>query len=184
MHIIGLPGSLREGSFNTRLLHAAAHVLPEGASYQVFDGIGRLPLFNEDLEGDHLHPAVAEFNAAITDADAVLIATPEYNGSMPGALKNALDWASRPHGAAPLEGKPVAVVGASPSRYGAVRAQADVRKVAASIGAQVVDRGLPVAAAFQAFDEHDRLVDTDLEHQMSDIVGALAHLVPAERAVA
>lgn len=179
MHIMGLPGSLRDGSFNTRLLRAAAHVMPDEANLAIFDGVGRLPLFDEDLEGGHPHPAVAELNAAIAGADAVLVATPEYNGSIPGPLKNALDWASRPHGAAPLAGMPVAVVGASPSRFGAVRAQADVRKVAASIGAQVVDQGLPVAAAFQAFDANDRLVNPDHERQLADVLESLVRSAPA-----
>ena len=173
MQIMGMPGSLREGSVNRQLLHAARLRLPADVTLEVFEGIGRLPLFNEDTETEPPHPAVGELRQAIDNADAVLIATPEYNGSMPGALKNALDWASRPHRAAALTGKHIAVVGASPSRYGPARAQADVRKVAASIGAEVVDRALPVAAAFEAFDTDGRLADPHLECELADLLAKL-----------
>lgn len=182
MRIVGMPGSLRAGSVNRQVLAAAGFVLPEGVTLEMFEGLGDLPLFNEDIEGEPAHPAVGNLQQAIGDAEAVLIATPEYNGSMPGALKNALDWASRPHRAAALTDKPVAVVGASPSRFGAVRAQADVRKVASSIGAQVIDRELPVAAAFEAFGSDGRLADPDLERQLGDLLAELvrsAARVPA-----
>jgi len=183
MKILGLPGSIREGSFNRRLLHAASLAAPPETAIDIYSGLGVLPLFSEDLETGPPHPAVKDLHDAITAADAVLIATPEYNGSIPGPLKNALDWASRPHGAAPLANKPVAVVGASPSRFGAVRAQADVRRVTSSIGSLVVERGLPLARAFDAFTADHRLSDPYDRQRLEAIIHELIQLVStAERA--
>jgi chromate reductase, NAD(P)H dehydrogenase (quinone) len=182
MRIVGLPGSLRQDSVNRRLLDAAATAASDEMTLEVFDGIGELPHFNEDEETQPPHPAVADLVEAIEQADAVLIATPEYNASIPGVLKNALDWASRPHGAAPLADMPVAVVGASPSRFGAVRAQADVRKVATSIGAHVLDRDLPVAQAFDAFAEDGRLVDADLQAALNALLDELVELTTSSDA--
>jgi chromate reductase, NAD(P)H dehydrogenase (quinone) len=181
MRILGLPGSLREGSFNRRLLEAAAVAAAPVIEVDVYDGLGALPLFSEDLETDPKHPAVQDLHRAITAADAVLIATPEYNGSIPGPLKNALDWASRPHGAAPLVDKAVAVVGASPGRFGAVRAQADVRRVVTSIGCLVLDREFPLARAFEAFTADGRLSDPDQQQRLDTLLAELAELTTANR---
>ncbi|MBV9313841.1 MAG: NAD(P)H-dependent oxidoreductase [Pseudonocardia sp.] len=154
MRILGIVGSLRAGSHNRRLLAAAAAAAPFGVSIEVYERLGEIPPYNEDLDAPE--PVLA-FRAAIADADAVLIATPEYNASIPGVLKNALDWASRPFPDNALRGKPTAVVGASTGLFGAVWAQAELRKVLATIGADVVDTELPVGQADQAFDEHGRL---------------------------
>ena len=181
MRITGLPGSLREGSFNTRLLRAATQVLPDDVSYEVFDGIGRLPLFNEDLEGDDPHAAVAELNAAIADADAVLIATPEYNHSIPGQLKNALDWASRPFPHNALRAKPAAVIGASTSLFGAVWAQAELRKVLGATGARVLDADLPVPIAQHAFAADGSLRDPALQERLATITELLCKAAAGER---
>jgi chromate reductase len=116
--IVGLAGSLRAASFNRQLLAAVAFELPPGVTLEVWDGLQDVPPFNEDIEGGPAPVAVTELRSVIGDADGVLIATPEYNGSIPGQLKNALDWASRPRGDAVLEGKPVATLSASPSRRG------------------------------------------------------------------
>ena len=157
MRILGISGSLRRGSHNTRLLHAARALLPEGAELDLFDGLAEIPPFSEDVE--HEPPSsVLALREAIDAADAVLIATPEYNGSLPGQLKNALDWVSRPVGTSPLRGKPVAVIGASTGMFGAVWAQADARKVLGLIGARVLDRELPVPQA------HETLADDGLPH--------------------
>ncbi len=149
MRILGVSGSLRRGSHNGRLLRGAAALLPGDAELVVFDRLGEIPPFNEDDE--HEQPeAVLALRRGIEEADAVLIATPEYNASIPGVLKNALDWVSRPVAETPLRGKPAAVIGASTSLFGAVWAQAELRKVLQTIGAQVVDRELPVAQAEEA----------------------------------
>jgi chromate reductase len=157
MKILGISGSLRRDSHNTRLLRAARALLPDGAELEVFDGLAEIPPFSEDAE--HEPPAsVLALRDAIAAADAVLIATPEYNGTLPGQLKNALDWVSRPVGTSPLRGKPVAVIGASTGMFGAVWAQADARKVLGLIGARVLDGELPVAHA------HETLADDGLPH--------------------
>lgn len=170
MRILGIAGSLRQGSVNRRLLHAAA--TREHVHLEIFDGLGALPHFNEDAETEP-PPSVAALREAIETADAVLIATPEYNASIPGVLKNALDWASRPRGAAPLTDKPLAVVGASPSRFGAVRAQADLRRVATSIGARVLDRELAVAHAFDAISDEGQLAAPDLQATLEALLDEL-----------
>jgi len=124
--ILGFSGSLRKGSYNTALLRAATGLLPAGASMETFD-IGGIPLFNQD---DELNPPekVKEFKAKIRSADAILIACPEYNYSIPGVLKNAIDWASRPYGDNAFEGKPVAVMSASIGMLGGSRAQYHLRQ--------------------------------------------------------
>jgi chromate reductase len=149
MEILGLSGSLRRDSHNTRLLEGARKLLPSGVELVVFDQLAAIPPYSEDDE-DRVPPAVAALRAAIARADALLVATPEYNASIPGALKNALDWASRPIATTPLRDKPAAVVGASTGLFGAVWAQAELRKVLATIGARVVDRELPIGQADEA----------------------------------
>lgn len=176
MHILGLCGSLRSGSLNHRLLEVAGRSLPDGASLEISPLVGALPLFDEDLETASPPQAVRAFHAAITGADAILIASPEYNGSLTGPLKNAIDWASRPGGDAVLAGKPLAVIGASPSRFGAAWAQAETRRIADRIGARVVPRELPVAHADRAFDDDGRLRDPELHRQLERLVAALVDL--------
>src|SRR5438067_12633318 len=128
MEILGLSGSLRRDSHNARLLAGARKLLPSGVELVIFDQLAAVPPFNEDNEHT-IPPAVAALKAAIAGADALLVATPEYNASIPGTLKNALDWVSRPvRTEAPLMGKSAAVIGASPSLFGASWAQAETRK--------------------------------------------------------
>jgi chromate reductase len=147
IRILGLSGSLRSGSHNTALLRAAAMSLPSGAELEVYDGLRDLPAYDADLDTPETEPeSVARLREAIAQADGVLIATPEFNGSIPGALKNALDWASRPFPDNAMRGKPVAVVGASTGLFGAVWAQAETRKVLGIIGADVLDGELPVGS--------------------------------------
>jgi chromate reductase, NAD(P)H dehydrogenase (quinone) len=152
MFVLGISGSLRSASHNTRLLQATRELFPAGTELEVFSRLGEIPPYSEDEE-DSMPPAVAALKAAIAGADAVLIATPEYNGSIPGQLKNALDWASRPPAASPLRGKPAAVIGASTGLFGAVWAQAELRKVLKTIGARVVERELPIPQAHEALGE-------------------------------
>lgn len=172
MRVLGISGSLRADSFNSGLLRAAADVLPPGASLEVFDGLKAIPPYDADDDFDPGPGPVHALREAIEAADAVLIATPEYNASIPGVLKNALDWASRPHATNPLRGKPAAVVGTSTGMFGAVWAQAEARKVLATIGARVLDVELPVPEADERF-AAGRLTDPDIEERLGEIVAEL-----------
>ena len=182
MRILGIAGSLRRGSHNRRLLRAAGHALPPGAELEEWEGLGGLPVFDEDLEDSPPEP-VRELLAAIEAADALLIATPEYNASLPGGLKNALDWASRPFPDNVLRDKPSAVLGASTGLFGAVWAQAEVRKALKASGAHVLDSELPVGLADTAF-AGGTLADPELAERLADLVGDLVREVrsPVEAA--
>ena len=173
MRILGICGSLRRDSHNGELLRLAAAMLPAGVEAMRFDGLRALPPYDADEDVDPAPAAVRDLRDAIAAADAVLISTPEYNASIPGQLKNALDWASRPFPDNALRGMPVAVVGASTSLFGAVWAQAEARKVLGAIGARVIDRDLPVAAAHLAFDGEGRLLAAEHERRLLEIVAAL-----------
>ncbi len=178
--ILAISGSLRADSWNTTLLRAAAELLPPGAELVLHEGLKALPPFDEDDEHDP-HGTVHALREAIRAADALLIATPEYNHSLPGQLKNAVDWASRPSADAALRAKPAAVVGASTGLFGAVWAQAELRKTLGAAGAVVLDRELPVGQAPQHFDGEGRLVTPELREELASV---LAELVAATRAVA
>ena len=169
MTVLGISGSLRNGSHNTRLLWAAADLLPPGAELRMFDRLGEIPPFDEDSELSP-PPAVLALKEAIAEADAVLIATPEYNHSIPGVLKNALDWVSRPIAANPMRGKPALVIGASTGMFGAVWAQAETRKVLGALGARVLDDELPVAQAPAGLEDHELL--TRLADLLSELVSS------------
>jgi chromate reductase len=160
--VVGISGSVRAGSYNTALLAAAAAELPAGVEFVRWCGLALLPAFDESREGPDAGPAVRALRQTLAAADAVLIATPEYNASIPGALKNALDWASRPFADNCLRGKPAAVVGATTGSFGAVWAQAELRKVLKTIGASVLDSELSVSAAHTAFAPDGRLRDPEL----------------------
>ncbi len=154
MKVLAVSGSLRAGSYNTLLLRAAAEAAPEGVELQLWDGIGDLPIYSEDLEGGPLPDSVQRLRTDWAEADAILFATPEYNGSVPGGLKNAVDWASRPRGEAALLNKTVAVIGASTGQFGAMWAQQDLHKILGTAGARVVGEVFPVSRADQGFDEN------------------------------
>jgi chromate reductase len=171
--VLGISGSLRRRSHNTALLRAAAKLLPPGVELEIFEGLRELPPYDEDLDLEPAHPAVARLRAAIAGADAVLIATPEYNGSIPGVLKNALDWASRPFPDNALRGKPVAVIGASTGLFGAVWAQAETRKVLGLSGAEVIEGELPIGHADAAFAPDGGLVDPDQQAALAERADAL-----------
>jgi chromate reductase len=172
VQVLGISGSLREGSHNKRLLEAAAGELPPGVTLELFEGLADVPAYVEDAESDR--PAGAQaFIDAIAHADALLFATPEYNSSMPGALKNALDWASRPFPDNVLHDKPAAVIGASTGMFGAVWAQADLRKVLSTSGARVVDAELPVGHADGAFDGSGHLADPEAAQRLREILESL-----------
>jgi len=169
MRVLAVSGSLRRDSHNTRLLRAAAQQLPPEVELELYAGLKELPAFDED---DEAAPAgeVQRWRAAIESSDAVLFATPEYNSSIPGQLKNAVDWASRPKAEAALRNKPVAVIGASMSMFGALWAQAELRKVLSSAGARVLDAELAVATAHEAFNEEDALLDAEPADALGTVV--------------
>ena len=172
MRILGISGSLRRGSHNRTLLSAASAELPAGVDLVEWDGLASLPAFNEDLERTR-PPSVRAFLDFVADADALLIATPEYNASLPGALKNALDWASRPFPENVLNQKPSLVIGASTGLFGAVWAQAEVRKTLAASGATVLDTELAVAAADGAFRADGSLADPRLRSRLRALLADL-----------
>ncbi len=176
MRVLAISGSLRRDSHNTRLLRVAAELTSPPAELELFDGLKDVPPYDEDDDGDLVPEGAQRLREAIARADAVLIATPEYNSSIPGQLKNALDWASRPFPDNVLRNKPVAVIGASTGMFGAVWAQADVRKVLGAIGARVVDVELPVAGAEEAF-AGDRLADEELHKRLAQILTELVEAV-------
>jgi chromate reductase len=178
MRILGIAGSLRRGSHNRRLLRAAGTLLPPGVDLVEWDGLAGLPIFDEDLE--ETPPAnVQHLLDAIEEADAILIATPEYNASVPGGLKNALDWASRPFPNNVLRDKPVAVIGASTGLFGAVWAQAEVRKALKASGSHVLEDELPVGMADGAFTDEGALADPELTARLEDLLRALVREVDA-----
>jgi chromate reductase len=173
MRVLGISGSLRQDSHNTELLRAAATLLPSGVEFELYDGLKDIPPYDEDHESE-APAAVTDLRERIGAADAVLFATPEYNHSIPGALKNALDWVSRPIATNTLRNKPVAVIGASTGMFGAVWAQAELRKVAGALGARVIDRELPVPAADEIVRDREKLESSGTHSQ---IVGLLAELL-------
>jgi chromate reductase len=159
-------------------------MLPPGVELEVYDGLGELPPYDPDRDIQPADPAVARLREAIASADGVLIATPEYNGSIPGLLKNALDWASRPFPDNALRGKPVAVIGASAGLFGAVWAQAETRKVLGIIGADVIDQELPVGQADAVFGHDGRLLEPEPRAALAELVDVLATRAGALEAAA
>jgi chromate reductase, NAD(P)H dehydrogenase (quinone) len=171
--ILGISGSLRRDSYNTSLLRAAAETAGPDVQLELYDRLKEVPPYDED---DDVHPrpeSVARLNEAIANADAVLFATPEYNTSIPGHLKNAVDWISRPVATNVLRNKPVAVVGASIGAFGAAWAQAELRKVLAALGARVLDVELPVPHCHTRFEEGG-LIDEEIRAGLADAVAVLA----------
>jgi len=177
--ILGIAGSLRAGSHNAQLLRLAAEELSADVDFDVFEVLAEIPAFDADLE-DLAPDAVDALKTAIAEADAILVATPEYNGSIPGALKNALDWVSRPIAETPIRSKPVAVIGASTSAFGAVWAQRELKKVLGMMGARVLDAELPVAKADRALAEPD----AELRAALAGIVDELVAAVESEQVAA
>ena len=184
MRILGISGSLRRGSHNRALLRAAAATLPSGVTLDVWDDLAALPAFDEDLEAEGVPGAVEAFRETIRESDAILVATPEYNASLPGALKNALDWASRPYATNVFRDKPIAVIGTSTGLFGAVWAQAEARKVLKYMGGVVLDAELPVGMAHAAFAEDGRLADPQQQERLEAIVRDLAEAAGVDAVLA
>jgi chromate reductase len=181
--VLAISGSLRRDSHNTALLRAAAARTPAGVELELWDGLKAVPAYDEDDDrGEQAPEAVTALRSAVAGADAVLFSTPEYNHSIPGALKNALDWVSRPIAANPLRNKPVAVVGASTGIFGAVWAQAELRKVLGALGARTVDRELAVGQAAQRI-AGGTVDDAELLAELGDVVAELAAAVKTRREV-
>ena len=173
--VLAFAGSLRRSSVNAALIEAVRGEAPAGMTVNVWTGLGSIPLFNEDDLGERTPQPVLDLHRLIGEADALLIATPEYNSSIPGVLKNALDWASRPYGSAAIVGKPVLVVGASPSSFGAAWAQAEVRKVLTASGARVLVEGVSFAKAHNRI-AADGAVNADdaVRPELAALLGQLA----------
>jgi chromate reductase, NAD(P)H dehydrogenase (quinone) len=177
MKILGLIGSLRRDSYNAMLMRAAGELLPPGVELVIFDELREIPAYDEDLESDPAPRAVTALKEAIAEADGILIATPEYNGSVPGFLKNALDWVSRPFEGNPLRNKPAAVMGASTGMFGAVWAQAELRKVLGLIGARAIDRDTPIGLATMRFGAAGELTDDDAREAVGETLVALVESI-------
>src|ERR1700730_10928435 len=174
MRVLGISGSLRGDSYNTALLrHAGKLFEAEGAEFEIYRGLRDIPPYDEDYDTEEAPEAVSRIREAVRDADAVFFVTPEYNSSIPGALKTALDWISRPSPPNPLRYKPVAVIGASAGMFGAVWAQAELRKVLGAIGARVTEGEVAVSRAGERFDENGRLSEPNLEQEVHEVVATL-----------
>jgi chromate reductase, NAD(P)H dehydrogenase (quinone) len=181
MRVLGISGSLRRDSLNSALLRAAAERLPGGAELVGFDRLADVPPYDEDVEsGEPTPDAVRELRDAVREADAVLIATPEYNHSIPGQLKNALDWVSRPAGQSALNGKPAAAIGASKSMFGGVWAQAELRKVLGAMGGRVIEAELPVAHAHELLDAGRLRLEPEQSERLDGILAELLEAAEVE----
>ena len=183
--IAAIAGSLRAGSHTRALLRAAAYDLPPGIRLAIWDGLAHVPPYSEDLEAGPAPAGAAALRALIAGAGAVLIVTPEYNGSIPGQLKNALDWASRPRGGAVLEGKPAAAISASPSPRGGAWALADLRKVLTVIGAGLTETELAIPQVHTQLTPGGHIADPALRGRITALISDLAqHATAASPALA
>ena len=181
MKLLAISGSLRRDSHNTKLLRAAEELVPAVMEFKLWDRLKEIPPYDEEDDVDPAPAAVAAFRAAIAQADAILIATPEYNSSIPGQLKNAIDWASRPLATNVLRNKPIAVIGASTGAFGAVWSQAELRKVLGATGARVVDADVALGHAHTKFGEDGELLDEAARDQLAEVVVTLLAETPAQK---
>lgn len=173
MKILGISGSLRKNSYNTALLRAAADLLPAGTEMEIAE-IGRFPLFNQEMEVN-MPQSVLDFKAMVRAADAILFATPEYNYSISGALKNAIDWGSRPYGDNCFDGKPAAIISASPGAFGGARAQYHLRQILLSLNVYLLNKPeVMVSSARKKFDEKGILIDEETRAKAKEQLKALA----------
>jgi chromate reductase len=186
MRVLGISGSLRRDSHNRGLLLEAAELLPPGTELELYTELKAVPPYDEDDDAEETDDVVERLRDAVARADAILIATPEYNSSVPGQLKNAIDWVSRPRGVAAIANKPVAVIGTSTGSFGGVWAQAELRKILRTAGARVVDGEVAVPRAHMRLAEDGRLLDDELRERaqvvLDDLLGEVrprAELVAA-----
>jgi chromate reductase, NAD(P)H dehydrogenase (quinone) len=182
--IVAFAGSLRRGSYNRALVHAAQELAPEGMTIGPIE-IGELPFYNAEVEAEGDPPSVAAFKAALLQADGILIATPEHNSGIPAVLTNALEWGSRLPGRSPLIGKPIAIMGASPSQVGTARAQLHLRQLLSHVQARVLPPPeLLVARAHERFDAELRLQDESTRRLLADLLLRLSRWIGRERVAA
>jgi chromate reductase len=180
--IVAFAGSLRRGSFNRALIHAAQELAPEGMTIESIE-IGELPFYNADVEAQGDPPTVERFKGSLLEADGVLIATPEYNDGIPGVLTTAIEWGSRLPGRAPLSGKPVAIMGASPSQIGTARAQLHLRQLLSHVQARVLPPPeLLVAKAHERFDAALHLKDHGTRKVLAHLLLRFGGWIARERA--
>ncbi|MBO0881298.1 MAG: NAD(P)H-dependent oxidoreductase [Mycobacterium sp.] len=172
--VLTLVGSLRAASINQQIAELAADVAPDGVTVTIFDKLGELPFYNEDIDNEPGVPAaVTALRAVAADADAALVVTPEYNGSIPAVIKNAIDWLSRPFGNSALKDKPLAVIGGSMGRYGGVWAHDETRKSFGIAGPRVVET-IKLSVPFQSLNGQNPRDDTELASNVRDVIGKLA----------
>jgi chromate reductase len=176
MKLLAISGSLRRDAYSTRLAEAAADLLPEGSTFELYRDLSEIPNFDQDLEGSEPEQVI-ELRRRIDAADALLIVTPEYNATMPGGLKNAIDWASRPHGESALAGKPAAIVSNSPMPFGGVWANQQVRKSFTITGTPAVETELAVGKVDQKINTDGKLADEATADAMRSLLAELAELV-------
>jgi chromate reductase len=180
MRVLAISGSLRDASNNTALLRALREEAPEGVEVELWGGLKEIPPYDQDDDVIPAPPEVDAFRSLIREVDAVFFATPEYNSSVPGALKNALDWASRPLATNSFRNKPVAVIGSSAGAFGGVWAAAELRKVLGAMGARVTEAELAVGHAAEKFDGEGRLVDDEIRDGLREALELLlAEVSPA-----
>ncbi|GAB2886800.1 NAD(P)H-dependent oxidoreductase [Streptomyces deserti] len=175
VRILALVGSLRAGSHNRQLAEAAVKLAPEGAEVQLFEGLADIPFYNEDIDVEGSVPAAAvKLREAASTADALLLFTPEYNGTIPAVLKNAIDWLSRPYGAGAISGKPVAVVGTAFGQYGGVWAHDETRKSVGVAGGKVIeDIKLSIPGSLTRFAETHPVDDAEVAAQLTEVIARL-----------
>lgn len=170
IRILGIAGSLREKSYNKLLLQAAARLLPASAELEIFD-LNEIPLYDQDVEASGLPECVKALKRKIEDADALLIATPEYNHSFPGVLKNAIDWTSRPYGNNSFDGKPTAVISASPGAFGGIAGQDHLKQVLLAVNTRLVTQpAVIVSSAHEKIDQHGNLLDPNTKQFMLQLL--------------
>ena len=175
IHVLGLAGSLRRASYNRGLLRAARDLAPDDMTIEIWDRVGEIPFYDADLEARGDPAPVADLKAAIAAADALLVATPEYNYGIPGVLKNAIDWASRPAGKSPLKGKPAAIMGATPGQTGTARAQLALRQAFVFTETFALLRPeVLVNRAGEKFDADGELTDEKTREFVRSLLQALA----------
>ena len=184
MKVLAISGSLRSESYNTGLLRALAEEAPAGIDVELWHGLKEIPAYDADDDVAPGPAPVEELRAAVLAADAVIFATPEYNSSIPGALKNALDWASRPFGTHSFYNKPVAVLASSTGAFGGIWSQAELRKVLGAMGARVTEVEVAVGHVAEKFSPEGELIDAGVRQQLRDTLQAVGAEVDANAALA
>ncbi len=179
MKILAISGSLRRGAYTTALARASAELAPESVEVALYEGLASIPAFDQDLEPGRTPGAVARLRHQIEDADAILLLTPEYNASIPGALKNAVDWASRPHGSSALMGKPAAIVSSSPSPFGGAWANQHLRRILSITGTPVVETELAIGKIDAKVGDDGELSDAETGEQLASLLAELEELASA-----